>query len=86
MLGYESVASVDILSKTPKAKVTPGMSISGAPGPTAAGGLASAAGSAGSTPASATSSGAGAAAPTVNAQLLFNAAAAAVGFVGIAML
>lgn len=99
LLGYESIATVDVLGKkATQAPVTPGMSIDVGPTQTAAAaGTSSASSASGGTSGTSASAGSGgttstsskgAAVPlaTGNAQLLVSAAAAAAGVIGVVLL
>ena len=93
LLGYESLVSQDVLSKNPSSgPVTPGMSIAVGPAVTSASAANSGAGatqaSQGTGTAASTSSSKAAGVPVVTASpmLMVNAAAAAVGMLGVALM
>ena len=83
LLGYESIVSRDVLSKNSSSgPITPGMSIAAGPAATSASATNSAVGAA------STSSSRAAGVPMVTSSplLLINAAAAAVGVLGVALM
>ncbi|MCJ1400610.1 hypothetical protein MMC11_003817 [Xylographa trunciseda] len=92
LLGYESLVSQDVLSKNSSSgPVTPGMSIAMGPAmtstPTASSGMGTVAGTAtGMTASTSSSKAAGVPVVTASPLLLINAAAAAVGVLGVAMM
>ncbi|KAI9821324.1 MAG: hypothetical protein M1827_004060 [Pycnora praestabilis] len=89
LLGYESLVSQDVLSVSQtQGPITPGMSIKVGPAATSSPTSSSATETSKASAAGSTSTSKGAAAPaaSANSQMIFNAAAAAVGVLGVAMM
>ena len=89
LLGYESLVSQDVLSKNPSSgPITPGMSIAGGPAATSASATDSGIGATQASQGMSTSSSKAAGVPMVTSSplLMINAAAAAVGVLGVALM
>ena len=90
LTGYESLASKEVLSKSPSyGPVTPGISINVGAAPTAAGSAGAGGNGGGGTAGGPTATSKGGAAPAVGTagpMLVFNAAVGAAGVVGLALL